>query len=102
MHTKRWLGLVAGLALGGAAAWALAAGPEPGKTVDGGVPGAAPAVAPIERPKRPDDHVKIVFTVLPSTKKATVTWGKKKLGMIGPRQPLVVQRPRDSGPLDVM
>ena len=29
-------------------------------------------------------------------------WGKKRLGVIGPRQPLIVQRPRDSGPLDVI
>ena len=42
------------------------------------------------------------FTVIPSTKKATVTWGKKKFGIIAPHAPLIVQRPRDSGPLDVM
>ena len=29
-------------------------------------------------------------------KKAMVFWGKKKLGVIAPRQPLIVQRPRDS------
>jgi hypothetical protein len=31
-----------------------------------------------------------------------VFWGKKRLGIIAPRQPLVIQRPRDSGPLDVI
>ena len=31
-----------------------------------------------------------------------MTWGKKKLGLIGPHAPLIVQRPRDSGPLDVV
>ena len=46
--------------------------------------------------------MRIVFTVLPSTKKATVFWGKKKLGAIAPHAPLIVQRPRDSGPLDVV
>ena len=46
--------------------------------------------------------MRIVFTVLPSTKKATVSWGKKKLGVIAPHAPLIVQRPRDSGPLDVV
>ena len=102
MDRKRWFGLGTGLAFVGAAAWALAAGPEPGRTVDGGVPGAAPAVAPVEAAKPPSDKVKIIFTVVPNTKKATVTWGKKKLGVIAQRQPLVVQRPRDSGPLDVM
>ncbi len=33
---------------------------------------------------------------------ATVFWGKKLLGKIVPGKPLVVQRPRDSGPLDLM
>jgi hypothetical protein len=33
---------------------------------------------------------------------ATVTWGKTRLGVIAPKQPLVVVRPRDSGPLDVI
>jgi len=47
-------------------------------------------------------NVRIVFTVLPSSKKATVNWGKKKLGVIAPHAPLIVQRPRDSGPLDVV
>jgi hypothetical protein len=61
------------------------------------MPGAAAA------PKPPSANVRIVFTVLPSTtKKATVTWGKKKLGIIAPHAPLIVQRPRDSGPLDVV
>jgi hypothetical protein len=31
-----------------------------------------------------------------------VFWGKKKLGPIAPHQPLVIQRPRDSGPLDLV
>jgi hypothetical protein len=60
-------------------------------------PGAAPAA-----PQPPSKNVRIVFTVLPSTKKATVFWGKKKLGAIAPHAPLIVQRPRDSGPLDVV
>jgi hypothetical protein len=42
----------------------------------------------------------VIGTVPPSN--ATVTWGRTKLGRIKPRQPLVVVRPRDSGPLDVM
>jgi len=59
--------------------------------------GTAPAAA-----KTPSKNVRIVFTVLPSSKKATVSWGKKKLGVIAPHAPLIVQRPRDSGPLDVV
>jgi hypothetical protein len=31
-----------------------------------------------------------------------VRWGKTRLGVIAPRKPLVVIRPRDSGPLDVI
>ena len=42
----------------------------------------------------------IVFTTVPPTR-ATVRWGKTLLGRIAPRVPLVVVRPRDSGPLDV-
>jgi hypothetical protein len=67
---------------------------------DGAAPpaGAAAPVAP--KPQSP--NVRIVFTVLPSTKKAMVFWGKKKLGPIAPHAPLIIQRPRDSGPLDVV
>ncbi|MFL5306512.1 MAG: hypothetical protein ACJ8F1_14945 [Polyangia bacterium] len=58
--------------------------------------------APPPVPAPPSANVKIVFTINPSTKKAMVFWGKKRLGIIAPHQPLVVQRPRDSGPLDVV
>lgn len=43
----------------------------------------------------------IIFTTVPSVH-ATVSWGKKKLGRIEPGKPLVVVRPRDTGPLDVI
>jgi len=66
---------------------------------DGGAP--AGAAAPVT-PKPPSATVRIVFTVIPSSKKATVSWGKKKLGAIAPHAPLIVQRRRDSGPLDVI
>jgi hypothetical protein len=95
--------LVAAGCLGGAllAAVTLAA-PSP----DAGRPplpvGVAAPEAPPAAPAPPSPNVKIVFTVLPSTKKAMVFWGKKKLGPIAPHQPLVIQRPRDSGPLDVV
>ena len=64
--------------------------------------GAPVPTAPAAAPKPPSPNVRIVFTVLPSTKKATVFWGKKKLGVIAQHAPLIVQRPRDSGPLDVV
>jgi hypothetical protein len=70
---------------------------------DGGGPAAAGAGAPAPAAaKARSANVRIVFTVLPSSKKATVQWGKKRLGVIGPQAPLIVQRPRDSGPLDVI
>jgi hypothetical protein len=53
-------------------------------------------------PPPPADNVRITFTTVPSTKKSMVYWGKKRLGIIAPHAPLVVQRPRDSGPLDVI
>jgi len=43
----------------------------------------------------------IMFSTSPSVK-ATVSWGKKRLGIIAPGKPLYVVRPRDSGPLDVV
>jgi hypothetical protein len=73
---------------------AQAANPDAGAPAPGG---ATPEVG-----KPAGANVRIVLTVLPSTKRATVFWGKKKLGAIAPHQPLVVQRPRDSGPLDLV
>lgn len=43
----------------------------------------------------------IVFATVPQAN-ATVSWGRKRLGRIMPNKPLVVVRPRDSGPLDVI
>lgn len=43
----------------------------------------------------------LVFSTVPSSAHAFVSWGKKKLGRIEPGKPLVVVRPRDSGPLDL-
>lgn len=43
----------------------------------------------------------IVFATVPQAR-ATVSWGKKRLGNIMPNKPLVIVRPRDSGPLDVI
>ena len=91
---RKLAGAVVGLALVAAGVKGLyAAGPDAGD---------APAPA-AEAPKPPSPNVRIIVTVLPSTtKKAMVTWGKKKMGVIAPRQPLVIQRPRDSGPLDLV
>jgi hypothetical protein len=56
----------------------------------------APDVSATQRPT-----VKLVFSVVPAVK-ATVVWGKHRLGTISPRAPLIVERPRDSGPLDIV
>jgi hypothetical protein len=72
-----------------------------------------PPVAPVESPPDagsgdldagpPEDPTiaTITFITQPNVT-ALVTWGKKPLGKILPGKPLVVVRPRDSGPLDVM
>ena len=95
-----WPRAAAAAAIAALALWGLAASAQD----DGaGAPaGGAAAEPPPAVPKVPSKNVRIVFTVLPSTKKATVSWGKKKLGVIAPHAPLIVQRPRDSGPLDVV
>jgi hypothetical protein len=95
----RWTGvaIVAGLLAFALAPFALYA------ASDGGAmsPPAGPAANLTPAP--PSPNVKIVFTVIPSnTKKAMVFWGKKRLGIIAPHAPVVVTRPRDSGPLDVI
>ena len=82
------------LALGALAlaAWAETTAPAP----------TAAAPAPVAAaPTAPSSTVKIVFITVPM-KKAFVYWGKRRLGMIAPHAPLVVERPRDSGPMDVI
>jgi hypothetical protein len=83
------LGFALGLGLGDAAATPPASGPV--QPADAGV-----ANAPVE-----SANVTIVFATSPPAT-AMVTWGRKRLGKITPGKPLVVVRPRDSGPLDVM
>ncbi|MET0390839.1 MAG: hypothetical protein ABW321_33005 [Polyangiales bacterium] len=53
------------------------------------------------KPEPESTEARIIFTTIPATN-ASVVWGKKQLGKIGPKAPLVIVRPRDSGPLDVM
>jgi hypothetical protein len=47
------------------------------------------------------DTVHIYIQTVPPHK-ASVKWGQKNLGVIPAPRPLVVERPRDSGPLDVV
>jgi hypothetical protein len=77
--------------------------PAPTPTPAGPVAGApAPTPTPAATAPAPlSPNVTISITVVPS-RMATVTWGKQRLGLIKPRGALVVQRPRDSGPLDLI
>jgi hypothetical protein len=45
-------------------------------------------------------QARIMFSTIPPVN-ANVLWGKKSLGRIAPKAPLVIMRPRDSGPIDV-
>jgi len=49
----------------------------------------------------PSSTVKIVFRTFPA-RRGVVMWGGKRLGFVDRDTPLVVERPRDSGPLDVV
>jgi hypothetical protein len=61
------------------------------------------AAAPVEEPapEPPSPTISVVITVVPA-RTSTVYWGRHVLGTIAARSALVVQRPRDSGPLDLM
>jgi hypothetical protein len=49
----------------------------------------------------PPATVKIVFRTFPG-RRGVVMWGGKRLGFVDRDAPLVVERPRDTGPLDVV
>lgn len=83
---------VVGLALVAGAEVGSAPPPPPAAGAPPPVPAAPAAASPT---------VKIIFITVPM-KKAFVSWGKKRLGMIAPHAPLIIERPRDSGPLDVV
>lgn len=64
--------------------------------------GAAAAAAEEAKETAPTTpNVRLVFKVVPPNI-VTVTWGNKKLGIIKPKAPLIIERPRDSGPMDVV
>jgi hypothetical protein len=92
-----WLAGVAGLA---ALALLLGWAGVRGVAAPAAAPGAL-ASADGGAPAAPRETVKLIFQTVPPMK-AEVRWGKKVLGIIkGPRKPFILERPRDSGPLDI-
>lgn len=73
----------------------------------GGGPGTGLVQPPLNPQARADagaplsPNVKLTFRTFPP-RRATVSWGNKRLGFIDRGKPLVVERARDSGPLDVV
>jgi len=64
--------------------------------------GAAAAAAEEAKEAAPTTpNVRLVFKAVPPNT-VTVTWGNKRLGIIKPKAPLIIERPRDSGPMDVV
>jgi hypothetical protein len=81
---------LAGLSVAVSAANQTPPAPSPAASLDAGV---APELS---------SKVRIVFQTIPP-EKATVMWGKKSIGLIkGKNKPLIIERPRDSGPMDVV
>ncbi len=64
-------------------------------------PAGSPTAAPDGGSAANSTTARIEFSTVPGAY-ASVTWGSKLLGRIAPHRPLVVVRPRDSGPLDVI
>jgi hypothetical protein len=95
--TKRWFATAGGLLALGVflCSWDFIQAAEPAAPAGAVAPGA-------KAPAPPSDKVRITFTVWPPSLKAMVFWGRRRLGLIAPHQPLIVERPRDSGPLDVI
>jgi hypothetical protein len=120
---RRWPWFIAGGALVGFLVVILVRGssPDPESTTAPGEPAAqgaagasgeaaapsgAGSIHPPERSAAVDagpplsPNVKLTFRTFPP-RRASVMWGSKRLGFIDRGKPLVVERVRDSGPLDV-
>ncbi|HEX7500954.1 MAG TPA: hypothetical protein VF524_11715 [Polyangia bacterium] len=100
--TRRWLahkhaiaaGTAALVLAGSMAVWAVGkndknAADEIGKTAE------------VEPPPAQSDTVHVIIQTVPP-RKAQVKWGRKPLGTIPAPRPLVVERRRDSGPMDLV
>jgi hypothetical protein len=125
---RRWPWFIAGGALVGFLVVALVRWAAPGPTGHDGVgetaangaageaaeaPGESSTGGPVHPPLNPrasaqvdagpplSPNVKVTFRTFPP-RRASVMWGSKRLGFIDRGKPLVVERVRDSGPLDVV
>lgn len=97
--TLRWPAIA--LCVGGVSAVVLAVAASAGGAAAARQGGGGPADAGAGAQDAPST-VRIVFMTVPP-EKATVFWGRKPLGLIrGKGKPLTVERPRDSGPMDVV
>lgn len=74
------------------------------QALPGGTGGAAgqPGVGAGPTLNVPSPTVRIVLRTVPAKQRSMVSWGSKRLGFIDRGKPLVIVRPRDSGPLDVV
>lgn len=64
-------------------------------------PPLSPKAAEVDAGPPLSPNVKLTLRTYPM-RRATVTWGSKRLGFIDRGKPLVLERPRDSGPLDLI
>jgi len=105
MPSRRvWLGAAAALVLGAIALVGARAQNSPAATPPPAPPPGSGGVTETNEtppPATPAPTVRIVFKVVPPNI-ATVSWGNKRLGIIKPKAPLIIERPRDSGPMDVV
>jgi hypothetical protein len=108
-RTKRYaigLALAVVVACGLAIGWRLSnAKAKPPQSAPEAAATGNPAPAEPSNPEAPSGEMpttaKITFSTVPPAN-ASVTWGKQTLGRIAPHAALVIVRPRDSGPLDVV
>jgi len=107
--TRRWLahkhaiaaGAAALVLAGSMAVWAVGKNDKKGKNADANAADEIGKTPEVESPPSHSDTVHVIIQTVPP-RKAQVKWGRKPLGTIPVPRPLVVERPRDSGPMDLV
>jgi len=102
--SKRWFAVAIATVLFAISltGWAASKRGKKDKTASAkATPHAAAQTTENETPPAKADTVHISIQTSPS-RKALVKWGRKTLGVIPTPRALVVERPRDSGPLDLV